>query len=82
MFSSISVVFGQASNMEDEMDPPVVFHSKVSTILQGTNIKDELTNIYMDLQRKIEDFECNGSGWVGWVIKHFICLDLGRFQLE
>ena len=73
------MVFGQASNMEDETDPPVVFRSNVSTILQGTNIKDELTNIYMDLQRKIENFECNGSGWV---IKRFLCLDLGRFHLE
>ena len=61
-------------------DPPPLFPTEVFSALDMTKFGDHVKFAMQQLQQQMENFQRNGSGWI---IDHFIHLDIGNtFSLE
>ena len=72
-YISIHCLFYKPTDPDCVTDPPAVFTSGTSTLLAGSNMKEQMEINYENLLQSIELYETNGSGWC---LLRFISLDI------
>ena len=75
-FFTVRMVFHQSKDTSILTDPPVSFRSEVFTALDVEKLDLHIKVAMQQFQHQIEEFQRNGSGWV---IDHFINIDIGEF---
>ena len=72
-------MFHQSKDPDNLTDPPVSFRSEVFTALNMDKFEIHTKFAFQQFQQQIETFERNGSGWV---LDHFINLDIGKYRFS
>ena len=76
---SLFVVFCKADKEEEVTDPPIVIKSDVFACLSSTDVNKKLSAACEQIKERIDEFVRNGSGWV---IHHFVRIDLGLLKYD
>ena len=74
-FFTIKLMFHQSKDIEILTDPPVTFRTDAYTSLNMENVNTSLESTYKKFIVDIEGFQQRGSGWV---LDHFIYIDIGK----
>ena len=78
-YFTLRMIFHQSKDTSILTEPPVTFRSEVFTALNSESLNLHEKVAIQQFNQRIDEFQLNGSGWV---IDHFISMDIGKFNFH